>query len=124
MTSGSGHENWRYCCRHTSCGRHPATGCDGTGRCVGRRRDTHAKSARRVERKGRAMRKIGSVGIDIGGTKALFALLDDRFNVLDEMKEKTRADKDEAHFTDTMARAVGELLEKAEKRHLAVGCIG
>jgi len=70
------------------------------------------------------MRKIGSVGIDIGGTKALFALLDDRFNVLDEMKEKTRADKDEAHFTDTMARAVGELLEKAEKRHLAVGCIG
>ena len=75
------------------------------------------------------MRKRGCIGIDIGGTKTLCALFDDTFKVLDEIKLKTRADKDEAHFTEMLTGAVETLVEKAEKKDLTVlslgiGCAG
>ena len=70
------------------------------------------------------MRKRGSLGIDIGGTKMLFALFDDRFGLLDEVKVKTRADKDEAHFSETFVGAAQALVEKAEKREVTVLSIG
>ena len=75
------------------------------------------------------MRKRGSIGIDIGGTKTLCALLDDNWKVIEEIKLKTRADKDEAHFSGMFTGAVGTLVEKAEKKDLTVlslgiGCAG
>jgi predicted NBD/HSP70 family sugar kinase len=36
------------------------------------------------------MSKRGAIGIDIGGTKSLFALFDEKFNVVEEIKLKTK----------------------------------
>lgn len=75
------------------------------------------------------MRKRGCIGIDIGGTKTLFALFDDRFDVVEEIKVRTQADKGEEHFTQTLTEAVEALAEKADRKGLAlvslgIGCAG
>jgi glucokinase len=70
------------------------------------------------------MAKRGSLGIDVGGTKTLFALFDEEFNVVEEIKVKSQAEKGEKHFTDTLTQSVEALLKKAEKKGLTVFCVG
>jgi glucokinase len=74
--------------------------------------------------------KRASIGIDIGGTKSLYALLDSNFEVLAEEKLRTHPEKGGARaFTRAMGEAVGTLLREAAKRglkvkHVGVGCAG
>jgi glucokinase len=72
--------------------------------------------------------KRAILGIDIGGTKTMFGLFDERFHVVDELKIKTRADKEKA-FTRGLEESVASLLSSAHKRGLTVvgvgvGCAG
>src|SRR2546423_382496 len=70
-----------------------------------------------------------SIGIDIGGTKMLAALLNDRFRVLSEIKTKTRPEKGEGHFLQILKDAVHYVLRdarvsKSEVLGIGVGCPG
>jgi glucokinase len=70
-----------------------------------------------------------TLGIDVGGTKILTALLDPSFRIVAEYKEKTRPDKGVDHFLKTIANAVRSVLKEAgvdRKKILAagVGCPG
>jgi len=75
------------------------------------------------------MAKKGIIGIDIGGSKTLFALFDDKFEVVEEIKVKTQPEKGEKAFTDRLTENVNTLLDKAKRKDLAlvgvgVGCAG
>ena len=75
-------------------------------------------------------RKRAYIGIDIGGTKSLYALFDANFDVLAEEKLKTHPAKGGVRaFTKAMQRAVGALVREAKRRKLdvryvGVGCAG
>ncbi|HSJ96685.1 MAG TPA: ROK family protein, partial [Myxococcota bacterium] len=71
--------------------------------------------------------KRAYIGIDIGGTKSLFALFDEKFEVLAEEKFRTHPDKGGAKaFTRAMSGAVRMLLDEARKRkrHVVVAGVG
>jgi glucokinase len=74
--------------------------------------------------------KRATLGIDIGGTKSLYALFDDRFEIVAQEKLRTHPDKGGVKaFTREMRKAVEGLMEEAAKRGLAVraagvGCAG
>ncbi len=69
--------------------------------------------------------KRAYIGIDIGGTKSLYALLDERFRVLHENKLRTHPDKGGVEaFTTAMSRAVKALMKEAKSRRLEVRCVG
>lgn len=77
---------------------------------------------------GRVKRKRAVIGIDIGGTKILFALFDDRFRIIEKLKVKTPLDN-ERSFTESLREGAEELVRKARKKSLAllgvgVGCAG
>ena len=74
--------------------------------------------------------KRGYIGIDIGGTKSLYALFDADFELIAEEKLKTHPDKGGVRaFTKAMEAAVASLLREAKRRnlevrYLGVGCAG
>src|SRR3954466_4974987 len=69
--------------------------------------------------------KRAYIGIDIGGTKSLYALFDSNFEVLAEEKLRTHPDKGGARaFTAKMEAAVGKLMREARRRRLEVRCVG
>ncbi|OGW78460.1 MAG: hypothetical protein A2Z83_04760 [Omnitrophica bacterium GWA2_52_8] len=64
------------------------------------------------------------LGIDIGGTKVLTAVLDGRFRIRGEKKIKLDAHEDERQFFDALENAVAEALDSAgvrKKELLAAG---
>ncbi len=66
-----------------------------------------------------------SIGIDIGGTKSLYALLDDAFEVVAEEKLRTQPDKGGLPaFEREQAKAIKDLLRVARKRGLEVEVVG
>ena len=71
-----------------------------------------------------------SIGIDIGGTKSLYALFDSKFEVLAEEKLQTHPDKGGARaFTTTLGDTMRKLMREAQKRglkvkYVGVGCAG
>ena len=70
-------------------------------------------------------RRHAYIGIDVGGTKSLLALFDQRFEVLAEEKFRTHPDKGGARaFTADFEAAVEELLRKARKQGLTVRVVG
>jgi glucokinase len=75
-------------------------------------------------------RKHAYIGIDVGGTKSLFALFDHRFEVLAEKKFRTHPEKGGARaFTEAFDDTVKCLMKKARKAGLKVrvaglGCAG
>src|SRR5262245_23305306 len=69
------------------------------------------------------MQKSGSIGIDVGGTKTLFALFNDQFQVVEEVKVKTEGTKQTA-FAKTLKESVALLLKKASKQRFTVSAIG
>ena len=69
--------------------------------------------------------KRAYIGIDIGGTKSLFALFDERFEVLAEEKFRTSPEKGGVHaFAEKMERQVKALLRVAKKKGRAVKVVG
>jgi glucokinase len=69
--------------------------------------------------------KRASIGIDIGGTKSLYALLDQDFEVVVEEKLRTRADEDAPKkFERGQAKAIKRLLREARRRRLEVEVVG
>ena len=84
--------------------------------------------AKRQKKKKDAKRAY--VGIDIGGTKSLYALFDESFEVIAEEKLRTHPDKGGVRaFTRNMKRAVGVLAKEARRRgyvihYVGVGCAG
>jgi glucokinase len=67
---------------------------------------------------------LGTIGIDLGGTKILFALFDQKFKVVEDFKEKTNPDKDEKRFTEVLSSGLKTLLERAKKEDLNVTAVG
>lgn len=78
----------------------------------------------------KAAKRRAYIGIDIGGTKSLYALFDESFEVLAEKKLRTHPDKGgRAAFAREMAGAIKSLLAQARKskvevRRVGVGCAG
>jgi glucokinase len=67
----------------------------------------------------------GAIGIDIGGTKSLFALFDEKFALLEEIKVPTHPEKGGGRaFRATFRDSVRQLLKRAKKRGVAVRAIG
>ncbi|HET9652272.1 MAG TPA: ROK family protein [Usitatibacter sp.] len=65
------------------------------------------------------------IGIDIGGTKSLFALFDESFEALAQEKFRTHPEKGGAkEFTRRFDSAVKDLLKVAKKRQLRVTVVG
>ena len=70
-------------------------------------------------------RRNAAIGIDIGGTKTLFALLDQDFEVIAEEKLRSRDGKDPlGSFESGMEAAVARLMEEAKDRKLKVRTVG
>jgi glucokinase len=75
-------------------------------------------------------KKDAYIGIDVGGTKSLFALFDHRFEVVAQEKFRSHPEKGGARaFTEALEGAVGRLMRAARKRgfHVkvaGVGCAG
>jgi len=69
------------------------------------------------------MPRDASIGIDIGGSKALFELFDGAMNVLHSIKAKTHGD-DVTGFTGTLKDSLRTLLQKAEHSGTRVGTVG
>lgn len=69
--------------------------------------------------------KRAYIGIDIGGTKSLYALFDANFEVLAEEKLPTHPEKGGAKaFTSTLAGTLRRLMRAAGKRGLKVRYVG
>ena len=65
------------------------------------------------------------IGIDIGGTKSLFALLDSRFEILAEEKFRSHAETGGVRaFEKSMRAAVRKLMREAGRRGLKVKVVG
>jgi glucokinase len=69
--------------------------------------------------------KRAFIGIDIGGTKSLFALFDESFEVLAEEKFRTHPEKGGAKaFTKKLAASVRRLVTEARARDMRVRMVG
>jgi glucokinase len=75
-------------------------------------------------------RRKAAIGIDIGGTKSLYALLDEDFEVIAEEKLRSHPDQGGLKgFERGMKKAIGALMREASRRKLevrvaGVGCAG
>ena len=69
-------------------------------------------------------RARATIGIDVGGTKTLFALFDDSFKLIDKLKIKTPLAKGEKGFTEALLDGAKEFARMAEKKDLALLGVG
>jgi len=74
-------------------------------------------------------RERAVIGIDVGGSKTLFALFDESFRVVEKAKIKTPLDAGEKGFTKALLGGAEELARKAVKQGYTllgcgVGCAG
>lgn len=80
--------------------------------------------------KNKAASKQATIGIDIGGTKSLYALFDSSFEVLAEEKLQTHPDKGGVRaFTTALGVTMRKLMREAARRgltvmYVGVGCAG
>ena len=70
------------------------------------------------------MGKRAAIGIDIGGTKTLCALINERFEILEQVKFKTSAHEGRPLFTKRLVRAVKSLAAQSRKSGLQLTGIG
>src|SRR4051812_35750368 len=93
-------------------------------------RDTSCLGSNLAKEKKKKDGRRAYLGIDIGGTKSLYALFDSNFEVLAEEKLRTHPDKGGVRaFTKRMNGAVEVLMREArrrgvEVRYVGVGCAG
>jgi len=74
---------------------------------------------------GRKRRNHAYIGIDVGGTKSLFALFDAKFEVVAEEKFRSHPEKGGAKaFTKLLESAIHSLMRAAAKRGLEVKVVG
>src|SRR4051812_34217797 len=66
------------------------------------------------------MGKKAVIGIDVGGTKTLCALIGDNFQTVQELKFKTLAHEGKEQFTDRLNDAIRKLVKTAKKERLKV----
>ena len=69
------------------------------------------------------------IGVDIGGTKVLTCLLNNKFNVIDQVKESVEVHKKKEDFLKTILSSIEEVLsnQKLDKKNVAsigIGCPG
>jgi len=64
------------------------------------------------------MGKKAVIGVDIGGTKTLCALVSDSFEVIQEAKFKTSAHEGRQKFTENLREAVRALAKRAKRKKL------
>ena len=57
--------------------------------------------------------KKNAIGIDLGGTKMLTALIDKNHKISSKVKEKTKVEKGEKYFLETLLDSVQQLLDEA-----------
>jgi glucokinase len=70
-------------------------------------------------------RNRAAIGIDIGGTKTLYALLDERFEVIAEEKLRSRDGDDPlAAFEKGLEGSLAKLMKEAKRRKLKVDYVG
>jgi glucokinase len=65
-----------------------------------------------------------TLGIDIGGTKILAAVFNKRFELLAEVKTKTRTDKGDGHFLKSLREVVDHALQDAGVKRSEVIAVG
>jgi glucokinase len=70
------------------------------------------------------MKKPAAVGIDVGGTKTLCVLVDQRFRLLQKVKFKTEAAKGRARFTRKLTQSVRSLVNAAQSANLKIVAVG
>jgi glucokinase len=70
------------------------------------------------------MAKRGAIGIDVGGTKTLCLLVDERFRILKEIKFKTAPEDGRARFAKRLRNATAELVARSKKAELQLVGIG
>src|SRR5215813_4387343 len=68
------------------------------------------------------MRKLASIGIDVGGTKTRMALLGDKFEVIEDIKFRTPTTEKE--FATELTRSVGKLVNMAAFGRLTITAVG
>lgn len=79
----------------------------------------------RNKKDGRKDRKNACIGIDVGGTKSLFALFDAKFEVVAEEKFRSHPEKGGAKaFSKLLEAAIKALMRAASKRGLVVKVVG
>jgi glucokinase len=64
------------------------------------------------------------VGVDIGGTKTLCALVDDKYRIVQKIKFKTAPAEGRSQFTSTLIQTTRNLLGTAEQKKLRVLGVG
>src|SRR3989442_10489959 len=69
------------------------------------------------------MSRVCSIGIDVGGSKTLLALLDSNMTPIEEIKIKTHGD-DEREFTNRLIGSVQTLLKRAAEHGALVSVVG
>jgi glucokinase len=75
------------------------------------------------------MHELGLIGIDLGGTKTLLALFDEKFRLIEQVKFKTLPQKGEKRFTRMLTEAAEQLTKTAREKGLSlvgvgIGCAG
>ena len=70
------------------------------------------------------MAHLGSIGVDIGGTKILFALFDDKFQPVKEITLKTGDIHNPREFKEALAEHLSVLMKKAAKVELTLAGVG
>lgn len=68
--------------------------------------------------------KRATIGIDIGGTKTLLALFDEKFRVLESAKFKTHGERGEAYFKKALNENLDLLEHKASKDDVELVGVG
>lgn len=69
-------------------------------------------------------KKRAIIGIDLGGTKTLAVLFDEKFRAVDEIKIRTHADRDEKQFTSRFDRMLRQLAGRARREGFRVSAVG
>jgi len=68
--------------------------------------------------------KRGAIGVDIGGSKTLCILVDDRYKIVHRIKFKTAPTKGAKRFTSILSKNITELYRLARKNRLRVAGVG
>ena len=70
------------------------------------------------------MTRFGSLGIDLGGTKLLAALFDDKMRLVHQILEPTRPEKGLRRFSSMLVGTVGKLARRARQSGLRLRAVG
>jgi len=81
------------------------------------------------KKKNKKKKKKHIIGIDLGGTKMLTALFDERFRILSSTKMKTEVSKGEKHFVSGIAESIWQVMDESEAdlkslKAIGIGCPG